>query len=106
MSLSDADALDAITANAEGKPNLVIVDDDAWEDDERRWSGLLAKLRSYIGYLHSPDFEARFPGVAPREVTVEVVCEQPPSGRMAGLTSFAPRGDESNRIRVRYTRKA
>jgi len=64
---------------------------------------LLDKLRSYIGYIYSDGFAARYPCVAPREVSVEVVCKQPPSERMARLTSFAPRGDELNRIAVTYT---
>src|SRR5689334_18388565 len=103
MPLQEADVLDAISVNPDGRPNLVIRDDGLWDDDDLRWSCLLDKLKSYIGYIHSDDFAAEYPGVAPREVTVEVVCRQPPSPRMAALTSFAPRGDEANRIALTCT---
>jgi hypothetical protein len=101
MAIEDPDALDGFVVCPDGRPQLLIEDPGQLDDENERWESLLTKLKSYVGYLHSPEFAEKFPGVASGEVTIEVVCRTPPSERMAALTSFAPRGDLDNLIQVR-----
>lgn len=103
MPLEDPDVLDIVARQADGRPKLVIVDAGVTADDDARWSLLLDKLKSYVGYILGPDFAESFPGVAPGEVTIEVVCARPPSEQMSRLTFVAPRGDHANRIPLVYT---
>lgn len=106
MSLKESDVVGGIAENPAGRPHLLILDDGTWTDDDKRWMSLLVKLRSYIGFICGDGFAAKFPGVEPKEVTIEVICDQPPSERMAQFTSFAPAGDETNRISPSYTVKS
>jgi hypothetical protein len=103
MSLEDEDAVDGWVRSPDGKPELIIVDDHIWNDDEERWSRLLDKLRSYIGFILGDEFAAQFPGTEACDVTIRVVCTQPPTQRMQQFTSFAPVGDETNRIKLSYS---
>lgn len=103
MPLEDSDRIDIVTAPAPGKLDLIVTDSGITSDPHRRHRLLLRKLRSYAAYVLDPDFGGRHPGVTPADVSITVVCHDPPSGEMAAITEIvlgADRGAIPVRFRV------
>ena len=105
MPLEDPDTIDLMATTTDGKPLLVITDAGLSRSDEERFEKLVAKLTSYVTFVMSEDFASRFPESRPSDATIEVVCADPPTEQMTKIGSIAPRGDQINRITVRYTHR-
>jgi hypothetical protein len=103
MSLEDPDVVDIITTPAPGKLQLVICDAGVTTDPRERLNKLLAKLRSYVGYLLSNEFATEHPDLGPDDVSIGVVCSTPPTLEMLQWTHVRPRVDPPRLIAVHFS---
>lgn len=106
MSLDDTDSIDIVLGpTPHARLTLVIADGDSHADEGERLAKFAAKLKVYVGYVLGPQFGRDHPGVGPADVLIGVVCRQPPSEQMLGVTEVRPRGRPEAAIRVAVARQ-
>jgi hypothetical protein len=88
--LEEPDKIDMAFALPDGKLMLVITDAGITSDAEQRLGYFVAKLRTYLGYILSDEFTAEHPKHKPTDVVIRVMCAQPPSAQMQGMTRITP----------------
>lgn len=100
--LEESDKIDMAVATPDGKLMLVITDAGITADPDQRFALLLAKLGSYVGYVVSEDFSRSHPKHKPADVVIRIMCAQPPSTKMQGLTQVSPSGRKDLSIPVEF----
>lgn len=98
--LEEPDKIDMAVATPDGKLLLVITDAGITVDAEQRFALLLAKLRTYVGYILSDEFSRAHSKHKPSDVVIRIMCAQPPSPQMQGLTQISPSGRKDLAIPV------
>jgi hypothetical protein len=102
MTLEEANTIDIITKPKNGKMMMVITDAGVTTDPQERLEKLIAKLRSYVGYIMSDNFKKEYPGVKPKNVTIKVICQNEPTEQMKQIDKVMPHGDRENMIPIKY----
>lgn len=101
--IEDASTIDIVTEPSPGKVCLVITDAGITTDERERMECFVTKLRTYVGYVMSPQFQNKYPDITPKDVSISVVCRIPPTQQMAAVTQVAPHGDKENLIQVEFS---
>ena len=101
MGIKDTDVIDVIAKDKGGGLVLSIADGGV-TDPQKRFELLIAKLKTYVGYVMSDEFRKKHPGVKPKDVKIMVFCETEPTEQMKQIEQVAPAGDRENLIPVNY----
>ena len=100
--LEESDKNDGAVATPDGKLLLLITDAGITADAELRFALLIDKLHTYVGYVLGEDFSRAHPKHKPSDVVIRVMCAQPPSPQMQGLTQISPSGRKDLAIPVEF----
>ncbi len=103
MPLEDTDSIDMGLEPTPGKIQLVITDAGITTDPEERMKLFMEKLKTYVGFIMSPRFKTDYPNIQPKDVSISVVCKNPPTEKMAAITQVTPRGDRENQIAIEFS---
>jgi hypothetical protein len=104
MPLEDPDVLDIVTRPEPNKLQLVISDAGITTDPGERLDKLIAKLKTYVGYILSEEFARKYPDVGPDDVSIAVVCATQPTPEMLEITHLSPRTQPDRMIAVQFQR--
>src|SRR5207248_1298886 len=69
-----------------------------------RLNALLAKLKTYVGYILSDEFAQDNPDIGPDDVSIGVVCANPPTAEMLQITHVKPRIQPPRSIPIQFLR--
>ena len=100
--LEESDRIDMAIPTPDGKLLLVITDSGMTADPDERFGLLLAKLGTYVGYVVSEEFSKSHPQHKPTDAVIRIMCAQPPSEKMKGLTQVMPSGRKDLAIPVEF----
>ncbi len=100
--LEDTGRIDMVAEDRDGKVMLVITDAGTVENPDQRFTLLAEKMKTYVGFVTSEAFARRFPGRTPGDVTIHVMCSEPPTDRMMKVDRVAPGGKHDQAINVTF----
>lgn len=100
MPLDDPDVIDIITRPAPRKLELVIADAGRIADPQERLAKLIHKLRGYAAFAGSEEFRRQYPKV--EDVSIVVVCKNPPTEEMIQIAKVTPGNEPERAIPVRF----
>ncbi len=106
MGLENPDVIDIIIKPEAGKLELVITDAGLTPDPGERLQKLIAKLKSYVNFILSPQFAEDYPYLGPEDVGIAVVSAKPPTPEMRNITHVKPRTVQEWFIAIRFVQFA
>ena len=93
MPLEESDVIDLALKSKSGQLRLVITDSGETSDPALRFSLFCKKIKCYAEYVESPQFANQYPDILPGDVSIELVCDQPPTPEMSEIKGVALPGD-------------
>lgn len=89
--LEESDSIDMISQDKSGVVWFTIVDAGITTEPEERYQCLIEKLRTYLGFIMSPDFATQHPGVQRSAVKIRVMSRTQPTPKMAEIRQIRSR---------------
>lgn len=102
MPLEDSTCIDIVTRSEDGKITLVITDSGITTDPELRFSKLVEKVTTYVGYVLGDEFGVAHPESVPGNVGIKVLCATPPTDKMLRFHRLTNPEDENEWIGIEY----
>jgi hypothetical protein len=93
MPLEELDVIDMALATKAGQLKLVITDSGETSDPAQRFALYCRKLQAYAEYVASPQFAKERPGILKQNVSIELMCAQPPTPEMSDFRSIVLPGE-------------
>lgn len=76
----DTQKIDLVAMDQEkDQVNLIIMDDQTWEDERKHIDELHEKILSYVAFVENGTFNKKYPDAKEKELVIRVIFEHSPS---------------------------